>query len=604
MFRLLIFRTIDASKIFIVKKILLFSTACFVLSASAQSPITLTGADLPAAGKSFVLGNDTSPGISLGLPGSAQQSWDFTSLTNHYFKAAVYDSTAITGYQSEFPASNIYTFGPAEFFGVLYGGAPVYAGDDGYTFWRSDTTGLWVIGFQAIEGAFANRPVHTSPPELLIGAPATYGTSFTDTSRWQLFVGDVPANIDSTWITRRYKTLTCDAWGSLSTPFGNFTDVIRIRETVTHIDSIVATLNSLTVFQMELRRETSNNYMYMANGIGYPLATVHADVNNNIKSVEYVVDTTCSIYAKIMGTIADSSGNAVTGGMAYLYQFINSLTPLQIVDSVAINSSGYYVFINVYAGSYLVSAQASLTGCPGCIPTYNGSVSYWMNGTPISTYCVDTVLASIFLTQLPNMIGNAIISGILQYGIGGPKTEGAFPVAGARVMLENLSGDVMAFAASDQNGSYSFADVEPGDYRITVDIPGLPMDSTYYVTVTAGDSVFTGLNFMVDTTAGSAAVYVDKISAVQNIRAGGVSATLAPNPFSGHTILTINNSSGSAIHAVLTVHDLTGKEVMRVNNITRGATVLSAENLSAGMYFYRVVSRENLIGAGKMVISR
>lgn len=571
---------------------------------SAQSPITLTGADLPAAGKSFVLGNDTAPGISLGLPGSSQQSWDFTSLTNHYFKAAVYDSTAITGYQSEFPASNIYTFGPAEFFGVLYGGAPVYAGQDGYSFWRSDTTGLWVIGFQAIEGAFSNKPVHTNPPELLIGTPATYGTSFTDTSRWQLFVDDVPANVDSSWITRRYKTLTCDAWGSLSTPFGNFTDVIRIRETVTHIDSIVATLNSLTVFQMELRRETSNNYMYMANGIGYPLATVHADANNNIKSVEYVVDTTCSVYAKIMGTIADSSGNAVTGGMAYLYQFINSLTPLQIVDSVAINSSGYYVFINVYAGSYLVSAQASLTGCPGCIPTYNGSVSYWMNGTPISTYCVDTVLASIFLTQLPNMIGNAIISGILQYGIGGPKAEGIFPVTGARVMLENLSGDVMAFATSDLNGSYSFSGVEPGSYKITVDIPGLPMDSTYSVTVAPSDSSFTGLNFIVDTAAGSAGVYVDNFTAVQNIFLSGISATLAPNPFSNQSVLTIHNASGKAIHAFFKVFDITGREVMSVKNISEGNTRISAGNLLPGMYFYKLQSGENLIGAGKMVICK
>lgn len=571
---------------------------------SAQSPITLTGADLPAAGKSFVLGNDTAPGISLGLPGSSQQSWDFTSLTNHYFKAAVYDSTAITGYQSEFPASNIYTFGPAEFFGVLYGGAPVYAGQDGYSFWRSDTTGLWVIGFQAIEGAFSNKPVHTNPPELLIGAPATYGTSFTDTSRWQLFVGDVPANVDSTWITRRYKTLTCDAWGSLSTPFGNFTDVIRIRETVTHIDSIVATLNSLTVFQMELRRETSNNYMYMANGIGYPLATVHADANNNIKSVEYVVDTTCSVYAKIMGTIADSSGNAVTGGMAYLYQFINSLTPLQIVDSVAINSSGYYVFINVYAGSYLVSAQASLTGCPGCIPTYNGSVSYWMNGTPISTYCVDTVLASIFLTQLPDMIGNAIISGILQYGIGGPKAEGSFPVTGARVMLENLSGDVKAFTTSGVNGNYSFSDVEPGNYKITVDIPGLPMDSTYSVTIAPSDSSFTGLNFIVDTVAGSAGVYVDNFTAVQNIFLSGISATLAPNPFSNQSVLTIHNASGKIIHALLTVFDITGREVMSVKNISEGNTRISAGNLLPGMYFYKLQSGENLIGAGKMVICK
>ena len=585
-------------------KVISLAVSCIFQFATAQTPITITGSDLPSAGKSFVLANDTSPNITLGMPGSSQQAWDFTMLANHYFKAAVYDSTVITGYQSEFPTSNIYTFGPAEFFGVLYGGAPVYAGQDGYSFWRSDTTGLRVIGFQAIEGAFANCPVHTNPPELLIGAPTTYGTSFTDTSRWQLFIGDVPADIDSTWITRRHKTLVCDAWGSLSTPFGSFTDVIRIRETVTHIDSIIATLNSLTIFKLELRRETSNNYMYMANGIGYPLATVHADANNNIQSVEYVIDTTCSVYAKIMGALADSSGNAVTGGMAYLYQFINSLTPLQIVDSVAINSSGYYVFINVYAGNYLVSAQASLTGCPGCIPTYNGSVSYWMNGTPISTYCVDTALASIFLTQLPNMIGNAIISGILQYGIGGPKMEGSFPAAGMRVMLENLSGDVKAFTASDQNGNYSFSNVEAGDYKITVDIPGLPMDSTYYVTVNASDSAFTGLNFIVDTISGSAGIYIDNFSAIKNIYHSGITATLAPNPFSNQSTLTINNNSGRELNAVFTMLDVTGREALKIENILGKTTDVPAGNLPAGMYFYRIMNGKTLIGAGKIIVNQ
>src|ERR1019366_1603793 len=183
--------------------ILLFSALM-----QAQTPITITGADLPRAGKAFVLGNDTAPGISLGTPGSSQQTWNFTSLANNYYKAAVYDSTSSTTYAGQFPVSNIYTYGPAEFFGVLYGGAPVAAGQDGYTFWESDTNGLRVIGWNAVEGPFANMPVHENPAELLIGAPATYGTTFTDTSRWILFLGSDPTNVDTTWVNTRTKTLT------------------------------------------------------------------------------------------------------------------------------------------------------------------------------------------------------------------------------------------------------------------------------------------------------------------------------------------------------------------------------------------------------------
>jgi hypothetical protein len=559
----------------------------------AQTPINITGADMPKAGQAFILANDTVTNVALGTPGVTQQTWNFASLTNHYFKAAVYDSTALTSFAAQYPQSNIYTLGPAEFFGALYGGAPVYAGFDGYTFWQSDNDGLRVIGWNAIEGPFAGKSVHTAPAELLLPANNfTGGNTMNDTSRWDLFLGDNPADVDTSWITTRTKTFTGDAWGDLTTPFGYFSDVVRIHEYVTQVDSVVATLNSITVYEMEVRRVTSNNYIYMAKNIGYPIATVHTDINNNVQDVEYIIDTTCAVYSKIMGAIADSSGNLITNGTVYLYQYINAITPLQIVDSTVINANGFYTFINVSYGNYIISAEADITFCPTCIPTYNGNVNYWFNGSPLNTLCVDSFLVNILLTQLPNMVGNAILNGLIQYGLGGPKTNG-FPVTGAKVFLEKNAGELAAFTVSDVNGNYAFNNVEPGNYTITVDVPGLPMKSTHQVSVSTSDTLFENLDFTIDTTTSSGGVYAEHSLSVKTI-SSSLPVAVYPNPSSGTVMLLAENVNALQIQLFNALGQLVYSDEI-ISNDNRIHRTLQLEHLPAGIYTLHMMSDNNRI---------
>lgn len=574
--------------------------AGIVLSLTSFAQITITGEDMPQAGKAFIVGNDTSPTISLGTPGSSQQTWNFTSLTNHYYKAAVYDSSSITPYAAQFPTSNIYTFGPAEFFSSLFGGAPVYAGMDGYTYWKSDSTGLSVIGWNAIEGPYANLPVHQNPPELLIGAPATYGSTFNDTSRWTLFLGSAPLDVDTTWITNRIKTQTCDAWGQLNTPFGNFTDVIRIHENVTEVDSVVATFNSSVVYQMLLRKETTNNYIYLTKGMGYPLAIVSADSMNVVRSIEYLLDTTCSVYTKLMGTIASDSG-IVSNGWVYLYQFIDTLTPMVLVDSAAISNNGAYIFLHASAGNYFISAQANLSVCATCIPTYSGNVNFWLNGIPLNTYCTDTILTDIFLTQLPNMIGNGLLSGMLQYGIGSGKTEAMLPVKNTGVLLEQISGGVKAFTKSDQTGNYSFANVPAGTYKITVDVPGLPMVSTYTVTVSPTALSFANLDFTVDTTSGSAGVHVGYPLAVNKLPLAS-SLSLYPNPAKAQFTLSFSTKTSSV--AELKIYNALGQLVYEelLGKVSGEVSKdIHIDRMTTGIYLVQIKIGEELINK-KLII--
>lgn len=273
-----------------MKKILPLFFVIIISVTSVRSQITITGADMPQDGVSVITATDTLNSVNLGSPGASSQIWNFSSLTPSYYSFPTYSLTSATPYAAAFAASNIYTYGPAAFYSSLYGATPVgtQGMNKGYMFWESDNTGFSVVGFRADSGAYSNINVLENPKELLIAAPATYGTPvFNNMSRWELPMNVNPADADTFYVVRSTKTITVDAWGSLTTPFGTFSNVLREHEYRIKIDSAYGKMGTVPIYAIELMRDTANNYIYLANGLHYPVAIVHANKNNVIKDVEY-----------------------------------------------------------------------------------------------------------------------------------------------------------------------------------------------------------------------------------------------------------------------------------------------------------------------------
>ena len=264
------------------------TSACFTTDLTCNTSIT--GADLPHTGLSILLAEDTLTNVSLGSPG-VSQVWNYSSLTYQYHKYAIYNSTSSTPYAATYPASNIDTYGPGNMYGNLYGGAPVGPADNGYVFWKSDNTGFWITGFRPEGGICAGVNVHDNPQELLIGVPATYGSVFNNNARWELPLNKNASNVDTFYVRVIKKVITADACGSLTTPYGVYPNVLREHEYVITVDSVYGRMAGYTVYSIEYKRDTLNNYTYLANGIGYPACIVHADKNNVVKDVEYYSGT-------------------------------------------------------------------------------------------------------------------------------------------------------------------------------------------------------------------------------------------------------------------------------------------------------------------------
>jgi len=337
------------------------TSACFIADTTCN--IAITGADMPYSGLSVLLAVDSLTNISLGNPGISQ-SWDYSSLSPNYYKFADYESTSATAYASVFPFSNIYTYGPGGMYGSLYGGAPVGQGDNGYIFWKSDNTGFWITGFRPDGGICAGINVQNTPQELLIGAPATYGSIFNNSGRWELPMNINPADPDTFFVRNINKDIIADACGSLTTPYGLYPNVLREHEHVTEIDSVYIKMSGILVMSLEYRRNVSNNYMYISNGLGYPACIVHSDNNNLVKDVEYYSGAivgindkpedanTFLLYPNPSGgviTIETPVEKNITDNRIYIYNSIGSLiwkkSTAENLISIDLNSQPKGIYI-------------------------------------------------------------------------------------------------------------------------------------------------------------------------------------------------------------------------------------------------------------------
>ena len=74
---------------------------------------------------------------------------------------------------------------------------------------------------------------------------------------------------------------------------------------------------------------------------------------------------------------------------------------------------------------------------------------------------------------------------------------------------------------------------------------------------------------------------------------------LYPNPFSESTTLHIDDAQ--LIPSELKIYDLLGKEV-KSYRIQNAEMKISRDNLSAGLYYYRLLQKGQIVGIGKLMI--
>ena len=583
---------------------------------TAKTQITITSSDMPKSGKADIVGNDTvTKNLNIGTASSNAQTWDFSSLKKSYSKLAIYSSTS--PYQqnaADFPGANLYTWGPSILFTSFYGGAPVYTNNYGYMYWKTDVSGFHIVGFRGDCGPkYGYMNVLEGPQELLMGTPATYGNQFPDSARWVIKYDKNPLDRDTIYKSIVNKTLTVDAFGTLKSPLDSSStlNVIRVHEHVIEVDSIEVKVDTtymgypvnLTIPYYQIHK-IYNNYQFWANGLNYPMAIVHADSANKIISTEFLTDT-IPCYA-ITGNVFNNTGSQkVTKGTANLVVKDSWNHLFNWLETVNIDNNGHFQFADVAGGNFLVQANPDTVQYPYLEPTYFGDTTYWQNATPItmlsdtniSIHCRNDSLLAV-------MTGAGSISGTIwmdttQVGIRNP-THTA-PARGVKVVLvQNPGGACHRVVHTDNNGNFNFSNLPSADYKLIVDIPGLFMDSTYYISISKKSLDYPGLSFFYDSTIVHRYYNVGIVD--HNINSN-YDVTVYPNPFSDNATVYISNPDNDNRLITLTIFDVVGKKVKEINAENTDRVGISSEGLTKGLYIYELRVNREIVSSGKIIVN-
>ncbi len=221
--------------------------------------------------------------------------------------------------------------------------------------------------------------------------------------------------------------------------------------------------------------------------------------------------TACHHWAKPnrMNVIVQYTGSAGVTADVYLIKYDPAQGGiLTAIDTVTSTPNGSADFVDVPAGDYLVKAAivAGTVGYSDNLPTYFNGALLWSQATPVNVQdLIDPTnpIASITINLVsghnpggPGFIGGLVLQGANFHEGADDRGEGD-PVAGASVLLETIDGQAIASAKSNASGQYSFPNLPYGTYKVSIDIPGIPV-VTGIVTIGANAPAANNVNFKVD----------------------------------------------------------------------------------------------------------
>jgi hypothetical protein len=301
----------------------------------------------------------------------------------------------------------------------------------------------------------------------------------------------------------------------------------------------------------------------------------------------------------------------VDNGEVYVFIHQPGSAAFDTLGHVPLDANGNYVFSPLTAGDYLIKVMADETDFPTGVPTYYGNAFQWDSSIVYTHGCAQTDTADVELVMLLGGSGTASISGYIRegygfgsrYGIIGHQPNLPFapggPLKGIDVKLgKNPGGGIQARTMTDTSanseGFYEFQNVPPGDYKIYVDIPNLPMDSTRELSIVLGDSSVQNnyyadsvMIYVLDTTISpvgiysSAKQYENQFSIYPNPAKGDlyVNYTLKE---SGLVSFEITNAMGQVIRREPARKHPEGKNIFIFNTYQL--------NLQSGVYFISILS--------------
>lgn len=205
------------------------------ISTYAIAQPTFTTAHISTAGKSFTFYQVDTVNLLQGNAG-ANQTWNFSSFaTITPATVATYKTPSNTPYSASFPTANLASETPQT------GGV-----GPSYEYYTSTGNSFSKIGVATqLDPSDPYSIYNYSNAEQLFSLPFTYQSAFTDSYVGQTFI--TSGGISLNQYRQGYVSVAADAYGTLTTLAGTFTNCLRVKSVETIVDSSVYVLPLPTI---------------------------------------------------------------------------------------------------------------------------------------------------------------------------------------------------------------------------------------------------------------------------------------------------------------------------------------------------------------------
>ncbi len=297
-------------------------------------------------------------------------------------------------------------------------------------------------------------------------------------------------------------------------------------------------------------------------------------------------------------------GGLVGQSDAFIELYYNHPTPGTGANKFAriytdINGMAYAKGLLEY-NYYIKASVENTTNLGEAVSTYYsdaGGAMVWDSATTVAATCGTLVQKNMeFLTLVPT-IGNGEVSGTVRY-FSANKAAGE-PVPGAEILIEQEPNDEpIAYATGNSQGDYIIPNIPNGEYSLRLDLPGMPIVSTYQnFTVDASNVTYSNMNYLIDTTATGGGAYADSTNSIFTHISNNLSLKLYPNP--ANEKITIMFDADTKQNINIEILSIEGKLVFNQNkDIYTGENEIliniNRNKISQGTYFVKIVSNNNV----------
>ena len=302
----------------------------------------------------------------------------------------------------------------------------------------------------------------------------------------------------------------------------------------------------------------------------------------------------------IHGTIFNVLGLPQNGILVSLIKRGNDDTQWEIYDTFTTLGDGMFHFTNLPLVDYIVKAEDPGTvPSPEYMPSYyhpsSDTVFDWEEAHITSVDCgTDIFQTDINMQPIPGtMGGDCTFEGyVYLVTIGKTQTEDPIPLIDV-IVKKTPPGNAIAWTQTGDDtvwpkGYYRFDSVEVSTDTISfvINIPGLGMLNNYEIIVAVGDSLYSNLNFYVDTTAGTGGIFTYNPLGIEALKYKPHDMIAFPNPFADNCELRFTNTENT--NFTFTLFDVTGKQIMRDEELQGNTYTINTQTLGQGIYIAEV----------------